>query len=144
MLGNVPTLETRAKLRAANIGKKRPPFSAEHRAKMSASMLGKKKSSEAVAKSVASRKGQKRRPRTDEEKMKMSLAQKGKPRCSNSMNALLASHIQQWVVTTPQGEILEVENLKAFCRINGLDQRHMSNVAHGKENHHKQWKCRRA
>lgn len=143
MLGNVPTIETRAKLSKINKGKKRHPFTEEHKAKIGLGNLGKKKSAEEIARRVEKQKGQKRAPFSEEHKLKIGLAQKGKPRSQKSMKALLASHVQQWIVINPSGETIEVENLKAFCRISGLDQRHMSNVAHGKEKHHKGWKCYR-
>jgi len=144
MLGNIPTAETRAKLSAANKGKKLPPFSDEHCARISAGNLGKKKSPEAIAKRLNTIKGRKYPPLSDEHKRKIGLAHKGRPKSPEQMAKMTATHVQQWIVTTPDGEMLEVENLKAFCRMNGLDPRHMSNVAHEKEKHHKQWKCRRA
>jgi len=144
MLGNIPTLETRMKLSVKNKGRKRGPLSDEHRRKIGEANKGKIRSAEHCRQQSERQKGQKRGPFSEEHKLKIGLSQKGKPRSQKSMKAVLASHIQKWIVTKPSGEILEIENLKEFCRQNNLDQRHMSNVAHGKEKHHKQWKCRHA
>lgn len=61
--GRDPTPSTRARLAKAaawHRGKKRPPCSLEHRAKLSAAGLGKKRSLESVIRSATSTRGQKR------------------------------------------------------------------------------------
>ncbi len=70
-LGAKRAPETRAKLRAARIGKE---HTLESRAKMSATRLGKKRSPEAVAKSRAAHLGMKRPPET---KAKIGMAKLG-------------------------------------------------------------------
>lgn len=120
------------------------PLSPEHRAKISAASLGKKKSPEAIAKSVNTRKGQKRAPFSAEHKQKIGLAHKGRIQPPEAIAKRIDTRSQWWIVITPEGDEIKVKNLKAFCRMNGLDQRHMSQVASGKQKHHKQWKCRHA
>ena len=66
--------ETKAKLAAANTGKKRSP---ETKAKQSAAHTGKKQSPEAIAKTAAANTGKKHSP---EAKAKMSAAHTGKKR----------------------------------------------------------------
>jgi len=40
----------------------------------------------------------------------------------------------------PEGEIVVIHNLAKFCRENGLNSGHMTQVELGKKNHHKGWK----
>lgn len=80
MLGHKQSDETRAKIGAARLGKKRAPFSAEWRNALSAAKkgntfrLGHKHSLETRAKMSASAKGQKKSLET---RARMSIAQKG-------------------------------------------------------------------
>ena len=45
-----------------------------------------------------------------------------------------------YLVTTPEGEVLEVTNLAPFCREHNLTRSSMCKVAQGKANHHKKYK----
>lgn len=44
-------------------------------------------------------------------------------------------------ITSPDGEVSYIKGLSEFCRQHSLDQGNMSNVAKGKNKHHKGWKC---
>lgn len=46
-----------------------------------------------------------------------------------------------WVITNPQGQILNIVNLRKFCDDNGLDQGNMVKVSQGILKQHKGWKC---
>lgn len=46
-----------------------------------------------------------------------------------------------WEITSPDGGILQITNLKRFCEANGLNTSHMWSVARGKRKQHKGWKC---
>jgi len=48
-----------------------------------------------------------------------------------------------WKITYPSGEVVEVNNLREFCRNHKLTQNLMLEVAYGNQNHHKQFKCER-
>jgi hypothetical protein len=66
--------EVRAKISAANKGRKFPPMSEETRRKMSESRKGRKNSPEAIAKTAAALRGRKASPET---RAKLSMAHKG-------------------------------------------------------------------
>lgn len=46
---------------------------------------------------------------------------------------------KSYVFVSPEGNIIETENMRKFCRDNNLSQNHLVNVANGKEKHHKEW-----
>lgn len=48
---------------------------------------------------------------------------------------------QKWIVTTPEGETLEISNLKKFCRENNLLPNKMCEVGKGKWKHHRGYSC---
>jgi len=50
---------------------------------------------------------------------------------------------QKWIVTTPEGETLEVSNLKKFCRENNLLPNKMCEVGKGKWKQHRGYTCKR-
>ena len=74
--GSKVSAETRRKMSLAKKGKKRSPFSEEHKLKMSLAHKGKPFSEEHKLKMSLARKG---KPLSEEHKRKMSLAHKGKP-----------------------------------------------------------------
>jgi hypothetical protein len=49
-----------------------------------------------------------------------------------------------WIVTNPCGESMTITNLAQFCRDNGLHQGTMVDLASGKWQTHKGWRCQRA
>jgi hypothetical protein len=52
----------------------------------------------------------------------------------------LEAHAKHYKLYSPDGEIVDVHNLRGFCRDNNLDQRAMSDVTLGNRPHHKGWK----
>jgi hypothetical protein len=50
---------------------------------------------------------------------------------------------QKWIVTTPNGETLEVSNLKKFCRENNLLPNKMCLVGKGIHKQHRGYTCKR-
>jgi hypothetical protein len=72
-LGRKQSDETKLKRRLANLGKKRPPFSAEHRQKIRDAKLGVKMSDEARMKMSQSRKN---KPKSPEHKANLSFVKK--------------------------------------------------------------------
>ena len=64
-------------------------------------------------------------------KEKMSETRKGK-------------NVKIFKITNPIGDIFyTTKGLVDFCRLNNLNQSAMSNVASGRKNNHKNWKCER-
>lgn len=51
------------------------------------------------------------------------------------------SNVGTWKITKPDGEILIVENLRQFCRDNGLNNSCMLDVSKGRHVTHKGWSC---
>jgi hypothetical protein len=49
-----------------------------------------------------------------------------------------------FILTSPNGEVFAVQGLNQFCKLNGLLQGEMSNVATGRAKSHRRWKCRNA
>jgi group I intron endonuclease len=83
-LGKKASAETRARMSALRLGKKLPPFTAEHRAKISAARLGTKASSETKAKMTAFRAGRKLGPQSAEHIAKLSAVRRGRVRSLES------------------------------------------------------------
>jgi len=110
------TEETKKKMSVVKKGIKREPFSDEWRVNMSKSMSGEKNPMY-------------NRNHTEETKQKMSG--------SNS------SLSERYIITTPEGEEIEIKGLRAFCRDNGLNRQLMSAVSRGLQTHHKGYKCRK-
>jgi hypothetical protein len=50
---------------------------------------------------------------------------------------------QKWIITTPEGEILEISNLKKFCREHNLLPNKMCEVAKGKWKQHRGYSCKK-
>jgi group I intron endonuclease len=57
--------------------------------------------------------------------------------------AALKSVIQEWQVTTPNGESFIIKNMNDFCRKNNLSMGAMSMVSSGKRKHHKKYICKK-
>jgi hypothetical protein len=64
------------------------------------------------------------RKQSDETKQKKSLAS-----------------AKDYIVISPSGEIIKVNNMKRFCLDNNLTHTNMIKVSKGKRNQHKGWKC---
>jgi hypothetical protein len=52
------------------------------------------------------------------------------------------SNVGMWEITKPDGEIIMVENLRQFCRDNGLNNSCMLDVSKGRHVTHKGWLCK--
>lgn len=52
-----------------------------------------------------------------------------------------ATNSKRYIVTQPDGVVVEVVNMKRFCKDNGLTRSKMSLVAQGKRTHHKGYSC---
>lgn len=50
---------------------------------------------------------------------------------------------QKWEITTPNGEILIIQNMAKFCLENNLQNSKMTLVSQGERKHHKGFKCRK-
>lgn len=50
---------------------------------------------------------------------------------------------QTWLVTTPQGEVLKISNLKKFCREHNLLPNKMCEVGKGKWKQHRGYTCKK-
>jgi len=50
---------------------------------------------------------------------------------------------QKWIVTTPEGEILEISNLKKYCREHNLLPNKMCEVGKGKWKQHRGYSCKK-
>lgn len=57
---------------------------------------------------------------------------------SPDANKIMA-RAKTYKVMSPIGEIMEVYNMRAFCKDKGIDPRHMSSVIRGKRKHHRGW-----
>jgi group I intron endonuclease len=68
-----------------------------------------------------------------ETKQKISTSKKG-----------ISVGAENWIVTTPTGEILEINNLSKFCRDNLLDQANMISVSKGRQKSSKGYKCQKS
>lgn len=54
----------------------------------------------------------------------------------------IKGNAKNWKFVSPEGEVVEIYNLTAFCREHGLDKSHMAEVHHEKPQHyqHKGWR----
>ena len=83
-----------------------------------------------------SNKGQKRSLQAKEN---MSKAQMGRKWTKEAIEKRTASQAKTWHLISPKGEKITVFNLNKFCKENGLSSGRMSDVANGKQTHHKGW-----
>lgn len=61
--------------------------------------------------------------------------------CTNQYNAEY-SRAKSYTFTNPEGEVIEVFNLRKFCRDNGLIRSSMASIQSGKQKQHKGWRLR--
>lgn len=59
----------------------------------------------------------------------------------NALSGSNSSLSKQYKMIDPNGNIYLIKGLNAFCRQHDLNQGNMIEVAKGKRNHHKHWKC---
>lgn len=55
----------------------------------------------------------------------------------------IESKQKEWIVVTPEGKIEEIINLSDYCEEHGLSRSKMYEVAAGRANHHKHYKCKK-
>jgi group I intron endonuclease len=118
--GRIMTDETKEKIAAKQRGVPKPPDRVE---KVRQAMIGKKASLET--------------------REKMRRSQLGKKMSPESIARTIAGLNKHYIVTTPEGEEIEVFGLAEFCRIHGLNRGNMLMVASGKRTHNHGFKCRR-
>lgn len=46
-----------------------------------------------------------------------------------------------WEVINPEGQVIQVKNLRRFCKDNGLNYSSMRDVSYGRQQTHRGWKC---
>lgn len=114
-------------------------WSEESRARMSVRLKGREISQEhRMALSVAL----KGRIVSDESRAKMSKAAKGKPKSRTQVEKRAEATKKQYIITTPDGLEFEIKGLRRFCAENGLWPNYMTDIAKGRRQHYKGWKCR--
>lgn len=117
--------------------------SPQAREKMRNLKIGRKLSPEHVEKIANSNRGKKR---SQESRKKMSEAMKGnknflgKTFSEDTLRILSEKKAKTWSVMTPEGNIIEVYNMRKFCLDNGLTHSAMSRVMNGKIPHHKNYR----
>lgn len=50
-------------------------------------------------------------------------------------------HSKQWILTSPDGEVIHITNMFKFCRENNLQVQLLHRTAQGTRPHHKGWKA---
>lgn len=103
-----------------------------------------------AAKDKISEANRKRSPINESTRDKLSKANSGEnnPRygvevSEETRERLSKANSQSWLVTDPNGFDIQIFNLKAFCKSNGLTISAMYNVAKGICKHHKGYTCRK-
>jgi hypothetical protein len=115
---------------------------------------GRKHSEETKSKMSRDRKGV---PKSEEHKRKIGEKSKGritsqetkeKLREHNLKEDILKKNIKskqkKWIVITPEGKEEKIINLSNYCEEHNLSRAKMYEVAAGRANHHKQYKCIKA
>lgn len=153
--GRKLTPEHRARIAAGNTGK---PKSAECRAKISIAHTGKKLTPEQRVRHGEIRRGiphtpehrakisaaLKSRPKSPEQIAKMSAANKGRKLSPEWIAKVVAGNSKHtYIITSPNGDVMEAKNLNQFARDHGLSPAGMSNVVNGRYSNHKGWTVRR-
>ena len=128
------TAETKWKQGTANRGKKRGPLSDETKQKIGLANSQKKRTD---AEKEHLRRLNLGKKHSDETKLKQSLALKGRPSNPKAIKAMTDKISLDWIVTTPNGQTLQIRNLAQFCGDNGLNYRKMHAVGNGKYSQHK-------
>ena len=132
--GYIRSEETKEKLRQANLGKK---ASDETKQKLSESHIGINTWSKGKILS-------------DETKIKLSILNSGehnpfygKQHTDESKKKNSLKHLSRlYIITDPQGNEFEINNLNGWCKENGMCQAGMSNVLNGKSRHCKNYLIR--
>ena len=78
---------------------------------------------------------------SEEHKRNMSLSMKGLKKSITHRENVGKAFAHKWIIKNPNGEIIEIQNLRKFCRENNLDQAAMQRVSKGKSKTHKGYTC---
>ncbi|AKF13312.1 GIY-YIG catalytic domain-containing endonuclease [Sinorhizobium phage phiN3] len=121
-LGYDPSPDTRAKMRAAKVGRK---MSEDHRRKISESNTGRKVSEETRTKIA--------------ERLKGNRNFEGHTFSEETKKVLSDQKSKHYTVVSPDGVKIDIFNMRKFCFENNLTPSAMSLVIQGKKPHHKGW-----
>lgn len=131
--------ESIAKMANAKRGKK---LSQETREKISLANKGKIPTDEHIAKIKATRMANGGYHVSEEARIKIGNSCRGYRHTSEAKTKISTIQSKQYIVITPDGEVMNISGLKQFCREHGLSGGAMCEVAQGKRKHYKGWKCR--
>lgn len=128
----------------SNRGMKLSPRTEEQRKRMSeqrkgktSSFKGKKHTEESLRKNRESHTGKKQSQETIDKRVAKNT---GKKRTKEMIQKTADGKSKLWYLISPDGNCVDVKNLKNFCRENGLNQGNMMHMYQGKYNHCKGWK----
>jgi len=79
--------------------------------------------------------------RDEEHRKYMSFLLTGIKKTKEHIEKRVQAVSKNWILINPQGQKIEIKNLKKFCRENNLNQSAMGKVASKKQSNHKGWKC---
>lgn len=127
--------EAREKISASKRGRK---LSQEHKDAISQSAKGREIAVETRAKISAANKGAKKPASFGQ---KISEIQRGRPHSEERRKNMSNALGRHWHFVSPEGEHLEIFNLTAFSRENGLSATMMGRVASGKVESHRGWRA---
>ncbi|MEH2393870.1 MAG: GIY-YIG nuclease family protein [Nostoc sp.] len=140
--GRKASVETRQRISIALTGIKR---SEEVKRIASEARIGIKRSPEAVAKTAAKLRGIKRPPGLMENLRKFNVDNPLSPEIRKKIaQTATEANSKDYIVTSPDGEDIDVKNLSAFCRHHNLTSTHMIDCAKGRYLSHAGWQCRYA
>jgi group I intron endonuclease len=131
------TPEGKAKKRASLLGRKMPEHLKQKLGEISRNRIVSDETKEKLRQNNIGKRA------TPETRAKMSASQKGKKMPPESIARTIAGLNKHYIVTTPEGEEIEVFGLAEFCRTHGLNRGNMLMVASGKRTHNHGFKCRR-
>ena len=110
---------------------------AEIYANRTPSMLGKSQSEYQKRMTAKANKGKKL---TEEHREKIRQKAIGRKQPQSQKDKVAAALSKEYIITDPDGNEFEVNNLTKWCRENNLDQGNMTRVANGKAKQHKGFK----
>lgn len=117
-------------------GRKYSEMSQETKMKISKANKGKKASSKTRKRLSISHRGYKHKIETRE---KLSRINKGRAPHVNAINACREKNSKRYLLLSPQGEEIEVTNMRLFCKNNKLSNTRMSNLVTGLAKNYKGW-----
>jgi len=138
-LGHKHSEESRRHMSESRKGRKMPPRSDEHRAKIAAA--ARKRMADPERRAAVSR-VHKGKTISDEHKASAAAKIRGHKNSPETIAKVVAAHAMDFVVTDPDGNEYEVHNLAAFCREHDLPRRNLLSVAQGRTKQWEGWKCR--